>query len=30
MKGLGETCDIEYMRFPTDEEIQFDKLKYGK
>jgi hypothetical protein len=28
MKGLGETCDIEYMPIPSDEQRQLEKLSY--
>jgi hypothetical protein len=29
MKGLGETCDIEFMPFPNDPKKTREKLKYG-
>lgn len=29
MKGLGETCDIEFMQIPVDEKRQHEKNNYG-
>lgn len=30
MRELGQKYGVEFIPFPTDEEIQFNKLKYGK
>lgn len=30
MKGLGETCDIEYMPIPTDMKRQYEKNNFGE